>query len=160
MADYKIPENCNFEDVGPGYSTNSCSPKIIIPTFEGLLINTPPKVLLSDAMTVKVACSFAFSLRRDLGVLERVENGIVFTVVNRETNIPYSGKMPNMDHSIPSPGRSKKTLKKEELPDQILESYVNLDLVKVVHMPKKTGRYLVYATISTFKSNIMEFEVY
>ncbi|NTV48586.1 MAG: hypothetical protein HGB32_12505 [Geobacteraceae bacterium] len=160
MPDYKITKNCNFEDVYPGFSANSCSPEIIVPTFEGLLINTPPKVPLSAALSVKVACSFAFSLRRDLGVLERVENEIVFTVVDRETNITYSGKMPNMDHSIPSPGRSKKTLRREELPDQIIESYVNVDLVKVVRMQKKTGRYKVYATVSTFKSNTLDFEVY
>jgi hypothetical protein len=124
-----------------------------------VLINAPSRVFLSDAMTVKVACSFAFSLRRDLGLLESVENEIVFTVIDRETNLPYSGKVPSMDHPVPSPGGPRRALKREQLPDQILESYVNLDLVKVAHMPRKTGRYLAYATIATFKSNVLEFEV-
>ncbi|MDZ7581822.1 MAG: hypothetical protein U5R30_14845 [Deltaproteobacteria bacterium] len=89
-----------------------------------------------------------------------LETRKVFTVVDKDTHIIYSGKVPDIDHRIPEPDALKKSVKREALPDQILGGYVNLDVVKVVRMPKKTGKYVLYATISSFKSNVLEFEVY
>ncbi len=159
MADYKIPEKCNFDEIDQSYSSNSCSPIIIIPTFEGVLINAPKKISLSGNTKVPLACSFAFSLRRDMGVFEDIENAIVFTVVDKKNNIPYSGKVANMDHPEPPPDAPRPPVKREDLPDHILGGYVNLDVADVVKMPKKQGTYIVYATISNFKSNILEFEI-
>lgn len=160
MTEYIIPANCNFEDVGHAYSSNACSPEIIIPTFEGVLINAPKRIAYSDKMEVMLACTFAFSLKRDLGVFKDYANEIVFTVVDQSTKIPYSGKVADMDHRIPNPDAPPAPPNREELPEEYHESYVNLDLIDVTHMPKKHGKYLVYATISTFKSNVLEFEIY
>lgn len=161
---YTIPENCDSSDIDHEYSSNSCSPQIIKPAFEGVLINVPKKTMFNESMEVLLACTFAFSNKTDLGVFGDVSNAIVFTVVDTDTHIPYSGKVPGMDNLIPPPpmpnhSGNQNKVDPKDLPLQFYESYVNMNLLDTVGMPKKVGKYIVYATISTYKSNVLEIEI-
>ena len=59
--DYKIPESCNFDEIEHAFSSNACSPKIIKPEYQGVVINAPKTLVLKDDMEAYVACSFSFS---------------------------------------------------------------------------------------------------
>ncbi len=161
---YKIPDNCDFSKIDHAFSSNSCSPKIIKPVFEGVIINMPKKIFSGSDMTAFLACSFSFSNKRDLGFFGNVRNEIVFTVVDAEHHTPQSGKVPGIQNPIPVPSpvhnnKYNKENNKENLPLQYLRGYVNLDVFQVINASKKPGVYLAYATISTYKSNIIQFEI-
>jgi len=171
---YRIPKNCNFDDLNNrshlgrySYSFNSCSPEIFSPTFEGILINAPDKIVLQDTLTIKLACSFSFSIKRIVGfkLFEEVENSILFTVMDMGTQKSYSGKVPDLDldkpfdtNPIPNP-HPEPAPKKEALPDLIHRGYVNLNLAEVVRLPIKPGQYIAFATLATFKSNVLQFVI-
>lgn len=161
---YKIPENCDFNDIDHTYSSNSCSPKMIKPAYEGVVINVPETIVFNDQMEVLMACTYSFSNKTKLGVFGNVSNAIVFTVIETEGHSPYSGKVPGITNSIPPPpmpshSGNQNKIDAKDLPLQYQEGYVNLNLLKTPGMPNKVGKYIVYATISTFKSNVVEFEI-
>lgn len=162
-SDYEIPENCNFNTVDNTSSSNECSPKINTPTFEGLIINVPKIINFKDDMEAILACTYSFSNKTDLGNLKEVRNSIVFTVIDTKTHVPFSGVVQGLHNPILPPNlqatvnQMKKT--SDEIPTQYQEGYVNINLFDVVSMPKETGKYIVYATVSNYKSNVVEFEI-
>lgn len=163
-TNYKIPVDCDFNVIDHAYSKNTCSPYIIKPAYEGVLINVSKKITFNENMEVLLACTFSFSNKTDLGVFEGVANSIVFTVIDTASHGPYSGKVPGMQNSIPPPpmpnhSGNQTKIDPEERPLQYRRGYVNVNLLNIVNMPKKVGHYIVYATISTYKSNVIEFDI-
>lgn len=159
MPDYRIPTQCDFNDVGHKYSSNSCSPEVLTRTFEGLLINAPEKIVMSKDMWLPVACTYAFSQRRDLGIFQDVAEAIEFTIVDQESKIAYAGRMFGIQNPIMNPDAPTEPVKREELPDNYYQGYVNPDLLKITNMPKKAGLYRVYATLKAFRSNDLTVEI-
>ncbi|MFK5856885.1 MAG: hypothetical protein QM503_12205 [Bacteroidota bacterium] len=161
---YKIPESCDFHEIKHAFSSNACSPKILKPEFEGIIINAPKKMELTNDMEAFIACSFSFSNKTDLGIFNKVKNEILFTIVDTESHVPKSGKAPGTQNPVPlKPSRNapKSPAKNngDDIPLQYLRGYVNIDIFNTINTPKKVGKYVMYATISTYKSNVLEFEI-
>lgn len=163
-AEYEIPTNCNFSSIGHSYSGNECSPIINKSGYTGLLINVPQIVEASDNMVIPLASTHRHDISQPfvISLAQRFKNSIVFVVVNKDTDQLYSGTLPDMERRIPPPAYLKddnsesgnKIVRKE-----IIGGNVNVELVKLLRLPKNPARYFVYATVGTYKSNVLSVEV-
>ena len=156
--DWELPTDCDFSDVEDISFPAPCSPKFKNAGFVGLVINVPEKVRLGDDFSVNVFGRYRHRLSDELSLGASFMNSIVFMAVDKETQEVYSGQIEEDENEIPDDDEGD-----EEEPDPEEDvrvgGYVNPDLVEVVGLPARPARYTVYATVGTYKSNVMDLEV-
>ncbi|VAW59612.1 hypothetical protein MNBD_GAMMA08-2634 [hydrothermal vent metagenome] len=156
VKDYVIPKNCNFNNIELPFFSNECSPRIK-GLNTGLIINAPSKVKITKNFTLNIASTYSHKPIIDLHLSKPLRNSIVFIAVNIETHIPFSGTVEDDDMEIDPP--DNEPVDPEILKDKIIGGYVNIDLISVLGIPASPSKYIVYATVGPYKSNVIEIEL-
>lgn len=148
----------SFENISLGNkSESSCSPKIESWGFRGILLNSPEKVLISSEFVIPLCGSHQLS-ELFINKFKRYDHEIVIVVTDTKSYKSYSGK-------LSKPGFKTEEYTKaigsdEELERNTAGGWFNIDVYDYVRsLPEKEGKYLIYATIGDFKSNVVEVEV-
>lgn len=169
---YTLPKNCDFTKLANGKTDNDCTPKLVdsFSKFRGIAINGPDTVVWPKGTPaennvgpfgttmglVRLVIPTMFLLPRSIsGLSDAIHNDILYVAVNQKTNSVYKGKHPRSGF---------KPQKRYELPGHPLPSndsnkaiygVVNPDLVDICGLPVENATYTVYATLASYKSNVL-----
>lgn len=158
-----------FAEVEPGSLLKyACSPKIDDFDFRGIVLNAPKEVYyergardpISGAFAPIVVCgSYCFQYDT-LGLNGDFVESIVLVATNTKTNESYSGRMQRIENRVVGPPAIEAMgLKHEDFKDRVLTKYFNPNLATVLRLPEQSAEYRVWATLGTFKSNVVTIRV-
>lgn len=174
---YEIPENCDFMSISNlDADENQCTPKLLDPffsEFSGILINGPKEIVwpsnasLNDyppgpfgdthgplRLMIAGIASLKYST---LGLNGDFGDSVLLVAVDQFTAKAYTGKMPTPDF-MPEPKPEfpvENVGISEDMPDSLVSSWFNLDLVHDLGLPIAEATYSVYATLGDYKSNVL-----
>jgi hypothetical protein len=162
---YSFSRSCDFdEDVGDTDS-GPCSPQIDGSKFTGVVINLPETIELgTGSLRIPLACTYVHRLSDGRTTPGSLANQIIFVAVDMASHQVYSGNLPPVDGLRgPPPGFGEGTLEESagdfEVLDELVQGYVNVDLMAILGIPPKPAEYTVYATVEKHKSNVLTIRV-
>jgi len=153
-----IDRKCDFSGDMEPLESNECTPPAPA-SLEGILINVPEEVHFEGSGTLKQTgtvlrlcgrCKFPHDFM-DLG--GSFYASIVFVAVDKTTHQTYSGRFEPVMNLEPPPEPVG------SLPGISIGEFFNPDLADILRLPACEATYVVYATLGTFKSNVLEVRV-
>jgi hypothetical protein len=155
-----------FEGVIPGSLLSyPCSPVIddFDVDFRGILLNAPKEVYL-DAVAqgpppVVVCGTYAFDWNY-LDLEGEFLESISLVVVDEDTNESRSAAMQTMQNPSVKPRMlEQEGLDPSDFEGRVIEKHFNPDLGELLDLPRKPATYVIYATLGTYKSNVVRVRV-
>jgi len=159
MSDGKVvlPTDCDFNDITGITVPAPCSPVFKSSKFIGIAINVPKTVEIAEDFKLNICARYRHQVANSFSLGAPFINSIVFVAVDKATQEVYSGQVEEDENVLPDPDEDEDDAEIDE--SLRVGGYVNPDLVEVIGLPKKAARYVVYATVGTYKSNVMDLEV-
>ena len=156
-GDYVLPKDCDFNDIEDITFEAPCSPVFTNSKFTGVVINVPKTVVIDEVFKVNICARYRHRIADALSLGAPFHNSIVFVAVDKATQEVFSGKVDQGENVLPAPDEQQSDAEVDE--SIRVGGYLNPDLVQVIGLPRKPASYVVYATVGTYKSNVMDLEI-
>lgn len=155
-----------FEGVEPGsLDSYPCSPVIddFDVEFRGILLNAPAEVYLDAAgpgpPPIVVCGTYAFDWNY-LGLEGEFLPSISLVVVEEETQESRTASMQVIENPDERPPIwEEEGLDPADFEGRVIEEHFNPDVGELLELPRKPATYLIYATLGTYKSNVVRVRV-
>lgn len=152
-----------FEEVRlDSFDSWPCSPQPDS-AFRGIEIAAPREVYfvpgsrdpIGGTFALVPVCGTCIFEHGTLGLNSDFEQAITLVAVDAETHESFSGRPTSRKDWLKPPPPTRKGSPRTSKKGRVVQGYFNPNLVRILGLPEKEAEYIVYATLGTYKSNVV-----